>query len=100
SLVDRMHRALMIWGRRGLAMMAVSGVELAMWDLVGKARNVPVYELLGGLCQARPRAYASLLRYNTPSQVGQAVSGALATGYNAIKLHQTSAEAGAAGPGG
>ena len=49
SLVDRMHRALMIWGRRGLAMMAVSGVELALWDLFGKARNVPVYELLGGL---------------------------------------------------
>ena len=37
---DRMHRALMIWGRRGLAMMAVSGVELALWDLAGKARGV------------------------------------------------------------
>ena len=32
---DRMHRALMIWGRRGLAMMAVSGVELALWDIAG-----------------------------------------------------------------
>jgi L-alanine-DL-glutamate epimerase-like enolase superfamily enzyme len=91
-LVDRMHRALMIWGRRGLAMMAVSGVELALWDLVGKARNVPVYELLGGLCQPRLRVYASLLRYDTPSQVGQAVTGALALGHNAIKLHQIDVE--------
>ena len=92
SLVDRMHRALMIWGRRGLAMMAVSGVELALWDLVGKARNVPVYELLGGLCQSRLRVYASLLRYDTPSQVGQAVTGAVTLGHTAIKLHQTDVE--------
>ena len=62
---DRLHRALMIWGRRGLAMMAVSGVELALWDIAGKARGVPVYQLLGGLCQPSVRAYASLLRYDT-----------------------------------
>ena len=92
SLVDRMHRALMIWGRRGLAMMAVSGVELALWDLVGKARQVPVYELLGGLCQPRLRVYSSLLRYDTPSQVGQAVAGALTLGHTAIKLHQIDVE--------
>jgi len=92
SLVDRMHRALMIWGRRGLAMMAVSGVELALWDLAGKARSVPVYELLGGLCQPRLRVYSSLLRYDTPSQVGQAISGAVAAGHTAIKLHQTDVE--------
>src|SRR2546428_3471650 len=88
QLVDRMHRTLKIWGRRGLAMMAVSGVELALWDLVGKARNAPVYELLGGLCQSRLRVYASLLRYDTPSQVGQAVPATVALGHGAGKLHQ------------
>jgi L-alanine-DL-glutamate epimerase-like enolase superfamily enzyme len=88
-LVDRMHRTLMIWGRRGLAMMAVSGVELALWDLAGKARGVPVYQLLGGLCQSRARAYASLLRFDTPTQVAQAVSAAKVLGYTAVKLHQT-----------
>ena len=56
-------------------MMAVSGIEIALWDLAGKARGVPVYELLGGLCQPRARAYASLLRYDTPAQVQQAVCG-------------------------
>src|SRR5262245_49136510 len=92
SLVDRMQRGLMIWGRRGLAMMTVSGVELALWDLAGKAQSVPVYELLGGLCQSRLRVYSSLLRYDTSSQVGQAISGALAAGYTAMKLHQTDVE--------
>ncbi|PYN55270.1 MAG: hypothetical protein DMD92_17415 [Candidatus Rokuibacteriota bacterium] len=88
-LVDTMQRALMIWGRRGLAMMAVSGVELALWDLTGKARGVPVYQLLGGLCTSRARVYASLLRYETPTKVRQAVSAALVLGFTAIKLHQT-----------
>jgi D-galactarolactone cycloisomerase len=88
-LVDRLHRALMIWGRRGLAMMAVSGVELALWDLLGKSRNVPVYQLLGGLVQPRLRAYASLLRYETPVHVAQAVSAMLEAGFTAVKLHQT-----------
>ena len=96
SLVDRMHRALMIWGRRGLAMMAVSGVELALWDLAGKARGVPVYQLLGGLCQSRTRVYSSLLRYETPTQVRQAVSAALVLGHTAIKLHQVDVESVAA----
>jgi D-galactarolactone cycloisomerase len=88
-LVDRMHRALMIWGRRGLAMMAVSGVELALWDLAGKARGVPVYQLLGGLVQPRLRGYASLLRYETPGDVARAVAAVLAMGFTAVKLHQT-----------
>src|SRR5438046_10636801 len=85
QLVDRMHRTLMIWGRRGLAMMAVSGVELALWDLCGKTRGVPVYKLLGGRCASRPRVYASLLRYETPAHVRQAASAAGVLGYPAIQ---------------
>ena len=104
SLLDRLHRALMIWGRRGLAMMAVSGVDLALWDLAGKARGVPVYQLLGGLCQSRARVYASLLRYESEIHVRQAVAAALTLGFTAVKLHQVDVEsvAGArevAGPG-
>jgi L-alanine-DL-glutamate epimerase-like enolase superfamily enzyme len=89
ALVDRMHRALMIWGRRGLAMMAVSGVELALWDLAGKARGVPVYTLLGGLVQRSLRAYASLPRYDSPADVARAAAAMAGQGFTAIKLHQT-----------
>jgi L-alanine-DL-glutamate epimerase-like enolase superfamily enzyme len=88
-LLDRMQRALMIWGRRGLAMMAVSGVELALWDLLGKAHRAPVYQLLGGLCQPRLRGYASLLRYETVAEVRLAVATVLEQGFTAVKLHQT-----------
>jgi L-alanine-DL-glutamate epimerase-like enolase superfamily enzyme len=88
ALVDRMHRALMIWGRRGLAMMAVSGVELALWDLAGKARGVPVYALFGGLVQRSVRAYASLPRYESPADVARAAAAMAKDGFTAIKLHQ------------
>lgn len=88
ALTRTMHQALMIWGRRGLAMFAISGVELALWDLAGKARGVPVWALLGGLAQPRVRAYASLLRYATPSDVGVAAAAVVAQGFTAVKLHQ------------
>ena len=91
-LTQVMHRALMIWGRRGLAMCAVSGVELALWDLAGKAPGVPVYRLLGGLTQPRLRAYASLLRYDTASDLGRVCSTMVGQGYTAIKLHQIDVE--------
>lgn len=92
QLTRSMHQALMIWGRRGLGMFAISGVELALWDVAGKARRVPVYELLGGLVQPSVRAYASLLRYPSASDVGGAVAAMAARGYTAIKLHQVDVE--------
>ena len=57
--MDRLHRHTLLFGRRGLGMFAISGVELALWDLAGQLRGVPVYELLGGLAQPRiPRTRA------------------------------------------
>jgi L-alanine-DL-glutamate epimerase-like enolase superfamily enzyme len=91
-LLDKLQRALMIWGRRGLAMFALSGVDLALWDLAGKARGVPVALLLGGVINARVPAYASLLRYAGASDVGRAAASMTAAGYRAIKLHQTDVE--------
>ncbi len=44
--------------RRGGTMAAVSGIETALWDILGKSLGVPVYRLLGGLCHERVRLYA------------------------------------------
>jgi L-alanine-DL-glutamate epimerase-like enolase superfamily enzyme len=92
ALVDQMQKALMVWGRRGLAMCALSGVDVALWDLAGKRLGVPVYRLLGGLVQPGIRAYASLLRYASASEVGRACSAVWTQGFTAIKLHQTDVE--------
>jgi D-galactarolactone cycloisomerase len=88
-LTDRLQRATLIFGRRGLAMFAISGVELALWDLAGQARGVPVYELLGGLVQPRIPAYASLARFDRPADVARAAAAAAAQGFRGVKLHQT-----------
>lgn len=87
-LADLMQRSTAGYGRRGVGMHAVSGVEIALWDLLGKARNLPVYELLGGLTRPRLPAYASLLRYSTPAGVAAACESRAAAGFGAIKLHQ------------
>lgn len=45
--------------RRGLSVSAISGVDIALWDILGKALNVPIHQLLGGKRCERMRAYAS-----------------------------------------
>ncbi|MCB1445204.1 MAG: L-rhamnonate dehydratase [Rhizobiaceae bacterium] len=50
-LWDQMFRASMYYGRKGMPIAAISVVDLALWDLVGKVRGEPVYNLIGGLCR-------------------------------------------------
>ena len=47
---DQLFRASMPYGRKGLPIATISVVDLALWDLVGKIRGEPVYNLIGGLC--------------------------------------------------
>ena len=56
---DRLYAASLPYGRKGLAIMAISGVDLAMYDLLGKAEGQPVYQLLGGLKKRRVLSYAT-----------------------------------------
>src|SRR5438128_1291780 len=88
-LMDLMQRGTMIYGRRGLAMFAISGVDLALWDLLGKARGAPLYELLGGATRPRLPVYASLMRYASPADVAAACRHFVSQGFGMLKLHQT-----------
>ncbi|MCD6465449.1 hypothetical protein J7L27_03680, partial [Candidatus Bathyarchaeota archaeon] len=47
------------FGTKGAIVSAIAGIDIALWDLVGKALKVPIYDLLGGKCREKIPAYAS-----------------------------------------
>lgn len=59
KLWDIMWRSTMSYGRMGVTMNAISGVDIALWDIVGKALNAPLYKLLGGATKERIPTYCT-----------------------------------------
>jgi L-rhamnonate dehydratase len=57
----RMYEGVIFFGRGGAAQQAISGVDIALWDIAGKAYGQPVYKLLGGGFKHHLRAYSSIL---------------------------------------
>jgi L-alanine-DL-glutamate epimerase-like enolase superfamily enzyme len=88
ALHDDLQRVLHGIGRNGPVMYALSGIDIALWDIAGKAAGLPLYRLLGGSARADLPAYASLLRYGTAAAVSHYTAQALARGYRHIKLHE------------
>src|SRR5258708_34617857 len=65
-LHDQMYQGSIFFGRGGAAQQAISGIDIALWDIAGKALGQPVYRLLGGAFRTKLRAYASILFGDTP----------------------------------
>jgi L-alanine-DL-glutamate epimerase-like enolase superfamily enzyme len=89
QLTALMQRSAVNYARRGLGMYAIGGIEIALWDLLGKIRSLPLYELLGGLVRPRLKAYASMMRYHSLGDVARACERLVEQGYAMLKLHQT-----------
>jgi L-rhamnonate dehydratase len=56
---DQLYRSSLPYGRKGLPIMAISAVDLALWDLIGKVRQEPVYNLIGGLSREEISFYCT-----------------------------------------
>ncbi|GKX50897.1 mandelate racemase/muconate lactonizing enzyme family protein [Budvicia aquatica] len=95
---DKMQKKT-FWGQGGGTVVSagMSAIDIALWDIKGKALNVPCYQLLGGKCRDTLRTYASQLQFGwgdaakkeiltTPQQYAAAAEKALADGYDAIKV--------------
>lgn len=76
-------------GRAGPAMYALSGLDIALWDILGKVANLPIHKLLGGAQCDRLPAYASLLKYNDTKVVLSVSEDAFSRGYRELKVHET-----------
>jgi D-galactarolactone cycloisomerase len=96
GLMADLHRKLHNMSGNGPVGFALSGLDIALWDIRGKVERKPLYKLLGGTGTQSVPAYASLLRYGSPDLVARNAAAAMARGYRHIKLHETADEAVAA----
>lgn len=91
-LHDQMYRQTHLAGRYGTTTFAISGVDIALWDIVGKCAGLPLYRLWGGAKDKKVPAYASLPRYTDMDKLRVAAKHAQDAGYDQIKLHQLDVE--------
>ena len=85
-LWDKIYRGTIYYGRRGVAMQALSGFDIACHDLMGQATGRPLHRLLGGARRDRVRAYASTLFRSTPEAMRRACEFYLSRGFTAVKF--------------
>jgi len=87
DLWQRMYRN-EYWRGGAVIMTAISAVEMACWDIVGKAVGQPVYRLLGGLCRDRVKAYANgwYIGARTPENFTRQARLVVEKGYQALKF--------------
>jgi L-alanine-DL-glutamate epimerase-like enolase superfamily enzyme len=85
-LWHKMYRANIYGGRRGIAIHAMSGIDLALWDIKGKALGMPVWKLLGGGFTRSLRPYASSLFGATPAETGDRARRFADQGFTAVKF--------------
>jgi L-alanine-DL-glutamate epimerase-like enolase superfamily enzyme len=85
ALAERFGRAMPVLGRRGIHVAALSGVDLALWDLAGKRRDASVLELLGGACREKIAAYASG-GWADASSIGAELGRYVEQGFRAVKM--------------
>lgn len=88
ALCDEIQRKMVLQGRYGISTFALSGVDIALWDLAAKAEGTSVAGLIGGQIRDCVPAYASLVRYGDEASVGRYSTQALSEGYGSIKLHE------------
>lgn len=85
-LWDKMSRATIYFGRFGPAIHAISGCDIALWDIAGQYYKQPVYRLLGGGYHTKLRAYASILFGNTPEDTYNIGKQWVKAGFTAVKF--------------
>ncbi len=73
-------------GPRGLGVGALSGIDIALWDIKGKALGVPIYQLIGGAAHTRVRAYASSIYWQAPETAYEEARRYVAQGYTGVKM--------------
>ncbi|MGE5054774.1 MAG: L-rhamnonate dehydratase [Acidobacteriota bacterium] len=85
-LWQHMYRKTMAFGRKGIGMVAISALDIALWDLLGKAAKQPVFRLLGGRTKPRIPVYASRLYATELGELAAEAKRYKSDGFKAMKL--------------
>ncbi|MDH3445490.1 MAG: mandelate racemase/muconate lactonizing enzyme family protein [Deltaproteobacteria bacterium] len=74
------------FGTRGIGVVALSGIDIALWDILGKVRGVPLYQLLGGKFRDKVPVYATALYPEEPSNVAARARAFADQGFHGVKI--------------
>ena len=87
---EELYNRIKDYGNKGMAIAAISGIDIALWDIIGKACNKPVHKLIGGAFRTEVQAYATGLYFvDMDNLIGEAVEeaeGYVEEGFGAIKM--------------
>ena len=83
---EKMYRRTHAWGRRGLGMVAISAIDIALWDIMGKITNKPVFKLLGGRTKEKIPVYASKLYSQPIKELQKEAESSVNQGFKMFKM--------------
>jgi len=85
-LWDKMYQFTSSFGRRGILIHAMSGIDIALWDILGKVTGQPIYQMLGGAVRKEVPAYASDLAPESETDVVRKAKELVDRGFRAMKF--------------
>lgn len=83
---EKMYRKSLAWGRKGVGMTAISAIDIAIWDVMGKLTGKPVFKLLGGRTKEQIPVYASKMYSQPIEQLQAETQGYVDQGFFMFKL--------------